>query len=337
MPDKLWKQVTGPSDGLVQKHFIEARKEELKRRNPMLEEKVKRVLIELNPGLKPDKWLDAYRKINRNLQSTDLTINFRPEAWFTTENNYASYTQTYERASASAGGQKILMSDLLNPAARRAGTDDNVTFPKEWNSAVNPTHRGLLPGRQPVQRIQRQMEFGQQKSIVSEDLWSDKFATPIGVESMNPYFNPKTKQVFAALNYGRRPNGSTVKYGKAFLILHPRFKLNALYFPIDTFYLNNLNPELGANAQVSYGCLGAILGMENLVINKAIIESCFNDHMLPNGDGANDLLEGHIFEELTFTNNLTAVCLPVNYKDTPLGVNAKKFAVKHGAKLHWIC
>jgi hypothetical protein len=49
-------------------------------------------------------------------------------------------------------------------------------------------------------------------------------------------------------------------YGKAFLILHPRFKVKALYFPIDTFYLNK---ELGANAQVSYGCLGAILGMEN--------------------------------------------------------------------------
>lgn len=49
------------------------------------------------------------------------------------------------------------------------------------------------------------------------------------LEASNPYFNPWSKQIFAALNYGRRPHGATVTYGRSYLVLNLKFKTNAIY------------------------------------------------------------------------------------------------------------
>src|SRR5262245_34883726 len=98
MSDHLWKTASGPSAGLVQEHYVRARKQDLKRRNPELEKKLA-ALIQGHrafAGVKfqGDKWLEIYRQINKSLQAADLTINFRAESWFTDENQYDSYTQT---------------------------------------------------------------------------------------------------------------------------------------------------------------------------------------------------------------------------------------------------
>jgi hypothetical protein len=222
----LWQKATGPSAALVQQQYVAARLEDLKRRNPGLEQKVAQVLTQhpllAGQKFKGDQWLEVYRKINRSLQAADLTINFKAESWFTTENPYASYTQMYER-SAGADGTNKLFDDPMNPANTRARVDDAVTFPAPWSNPAPPAQRGkanLTPGQQSGQRIQPQMAFGQQRTLAG--------AKP-GVESMNRHFNPKTKQIFAALNYGRRPHGSSLAYGDCCLVLQSRIKANAMY------------------------------------------------------------------------------------------------------------
>lgn len=342
----LWKKVTGPSAGLVQQHFVEARQNELRRRNPELEGKVAKVLTEHSAlkhlKLKGDQWLEAYRKINKNLQDAELTINFTGESWFTTENLYPSYTQMYERA-VGADDKLLLKSDKFNPADVRARVDDAVTFPKAWGAAAATPQRGLRPGMQSGQRIKAQMEFGAQKrhehmvKSQGNGLFDDDEETMqlLGVSSLNKQFNPKTKQIFAALNYGRRPHGSSTLYGDCFLVLHPRLKINALYFGGDTFVLEATNRL----DQTPYGMLGSIIAHAMPPLVNAIITSCYQGQALNDATkmAATDLLlEAHIFGALPFAGNLVDVCMPLRYKGTVIGTNADKFAKKHGAKLRWV-
>jgi len=331
MATTLWQKVTGPSAGLVQQHYVSARLDELKRRNPQLEQKIAKILTESpllkHLKLKGDQWLEVYRTINRNLQAADLTINFKAESWFTKENLYPSYTQTYER-SVGADGRKLLMDDPLNPGDVRARVDDAISLPTAWNAPAPPAHRGLRPGQQSGQRIAAQMAFGKQAKVTQPD-------GKKGVESQNPHFNPKTKQVFAALNYGRRPRGSTLAYGKSHLVLHPRLKVNALYYGGDTFFA----PVQDTSIQMHYGMLAAVLAHSHTLLVDNIIKSCFLNMTLEDLDGftaASLLLEGHIFGPLPFADNLSAVRLPASHMGTPIGINAFKFAAKHGAKLVYI-
>ena len=57
------------------------------------------------PGLKSkgDEWLKAYKQINRSLQSANLTINFKADRWFTTENKFESYAQQYQDLESPPG------------------------------------------------------------------------------------------------------------------------------------------------------------------------------------------------------------------------------------------
>jgi hypothetical protein len=336
----LWKEVTGPSAGLVQRHFVEARQSDLKRRNPELEGKVAAVLMGHSSlkhmKLKGDQWLEVYRKINKSLQDAELTINFTGESWFSTENNYASYTQMYER-SVGADGKLLLKTDNLNPADVRARVDDAVTFPKQWGAGAAPAQRGLRPGVQSAQRIKAQMQFGQQERHEQKvtNITGEESTRLVGVSSLNKQFNPKTKQIFAALNYGRRPHGSSTVYGDAFLVLHPSLKANALYFGGDTFVLEATNKL----DQTPYGMLASVIAHAQAPLVDAIIASCYRGQSLNDADkrSATDLLlEAHVFGALPFGGNLVDVCLPLRYKGTVIGGNAATFAKKHGANLRWV-
>jgi len=143
MPATLWEKASGPSSGLVQQRYVEQRVSELRRRNPELEQKIAQLLstsAALSPAFKKGiGWLDVYWKIQRALQSRELTINFKAASWFTKENPYPSYTQMYDRAqTADAQGRKIIHSDALNPANIRARVDDKITFPDEWSAPGQP-------------------------------------------------------------------------------------------------------------------------------------------------------------------------------------------------------
>jgi hypothetical protein len=350
-------QALRPSAGLVQQHFVKSRLAELHRTKPQLVEKVLEVIknhdLLKHLKLEGEKLVAAYDKINKALQAAELTINFNSSSWFATENNYDSYTQMYER-NIQADGTARLVSDGLNPADVRARADDVVTFPgirqttdklsgqkrlegpaaKFVPGTPGPagprTGQGLRPGVQTMDRLMTQMRFGECE--VKEDTNKKKYAV-----SNNPYFNPHTKQVFAALNYGRRPQGSETGYGKSFLVLNPQLKTNALYFGQDTFYVMRVGA--GAESQVPYVHLATILAAPGTSKDMVtdIIKSCYLGMTLTNRTSPTQLLEAHIFSALPFKGNLATVVIPLDEKHTVYGENALKFATKHGAKIQYTC
>jgi hypothetical protein len=329
-PQTLWKKVTGPSAGLVQQHYVEGRVEALYRRNKDLERMVAQALAG-NPrfaGMKltGDKWLKVYEKINLRLQAASLTINFNADSWFSTENHFPTYAQAYARSGRN-GAQAQLLGDAKNPPVIRAQADDRITFNNATGAAsAKAPARGLAPGRQGMDRIREQMEFRANPNVRTVAAPAATGKDSKYADSGNRRFNPEAKQVFAALNYGRRLHGSTTDYGGSHLVLNPKFKVNALYYPGDTFYIQD------ASSQAAFHVLGSLVAWAKPVMLDAIIQSCYFDMVLPDTADEKLLLEGHVFSELPFTGGISEMVLDAKFGSIQ-HQNAKKFASKHGIKL----
>lgn len=329
-----------PSAGLVQQHYVNARVNEINRQygdrykadtiqafrtDPILAARLK--------GYTSAKKLafceDAYRRLTKDLQSRDLTINLKSASWFTTENPYDSYAQMYERGIKN--GRMVLDdSDPLNPAEIRVATDDRVTFPTQWAGAQAPAQRGLRPGTQSPQKIMGRMMAGKELLPIGANTLGNlnsvrKSDGSAGYESPNIRFDPKTKQVFAALNYGRRPHGSSIQYGWSYLVLKDHLKVDAVYFPGDTFYLS------GADMQVSYQTLGAVFLKASPIMREVLIQSCFDGVRLPDTDNGMYLMEAHVFQAVKFASDVAELRLDVS--SPQIMSNAKKFCNKWGIKL----
>jgi hypothetical protein len=301
---------------------------------------------------------DAFMHITARLQSAQLTINLEAPRWFMTPNNYDSYTQMYERAVT--GGQMQLADSALNPAAFRVAADDAATFPKSavdadfemqgmggtWKKydikaqASQGPARGLAPRGRGFGDAVRKMAPG----ALSKTAGGKYTAT-------NPQFDPRTKQIFAALNYGRRPHGSTTRYGHSYLVLSDKFKRDALYFAGDTFGNIAGNANVSAADQVSYDVLGAIFLKAVASMRTDLLTSCLRDGSLGDTDREALLLEAHLFEPLLFRGGTTMLCIS-GKDDVPqaaggkakmtgadwmtIQTNARAFASKHGLKLMFI-
>jgi hypothetical protein len=328
-----------PSAPVVQHHYVNARTHDI---NTQFADKYKTAtMVEFEKDLasrlkgvskskKSAYCADAYDHLTRVLQSRDLTINLKAASWFSKENPYESYAQMYERATA--GGRMILDdSDALNPAEIRVAADDRVTFPTQWAGAQSPGQRGLAPGTQSPQAIMSRMMAGKKLVPIGGNTKGllnpvpKTGGTTLGYESPNIRFNPKTKQVFAALNYGRRPHGSSTQYGMSYLILNKKFKVDALYYPEDTFYLP------GTDFQVSYQTLGAIYLKAKPGMRQAIVGSCFDGIRLPDTADGQLLMEAHIFQEVRFADGVSELKLePCN---PGIMRHAKIFCDKWGIQL----
>lgn len=329
-----------PSAKVVQQHYVNARVGEINRQfgdryktdtiqaflnDPLLRPRLK--------GYTHAKKLafceDSYRRLTRDLQSRELTINLKSASWFTDENLYDSYAQIYERAVK--GGRMILDdSDPLNPAEDRVAADDRVTFPTQWAGAQAPAQRGLRPGVQSPQNIMGRMMAGRNLVPLRGSTKGNLNPVPhlgetSGYESPNIRFDPKTKQVFAALNYGRRPHGSSTQYGKSFMILKDHLKVDAVYFAEDTFYVS------GADKQISYQTLGAVFLKASPVIREEIVKSCFDGVRLPDTSKSMYLMEAHVFQPVKFATDVAELRL----EPSAPGImrNAKLFCDKWGIKL----
>lgn len=347
-----------PGSRVVQQAFVNARVNEINRgTNGLREETIQAFLQDpfLGPRLKGYSSSkkrayceDAFDRLTRALQSRDLTINFKAYKWFTAENPYETYAQMYERGLK--GGRMILDdSDPDNPAEIRAGADDRVTFPSHWNAAQPALRRGqqgaitLSPKGPSTKQIMGRMMAG--RTLLAENQLvppsNHLNRVPLagqhaGYESPNPKFDAKTKQVFAAVNYGRRPSGACTKYGHSYMVLSSKYKTNAIYFPEDTFYAS------GANLQVSYQVLGALFLKAKPLMRKNIVDSCFDNVRLPDSSDGSDLMEAHIFEPVRFGGGVESIILngesPVDAEPahpvTPqIVTNAKTFCRKWGITL----
>ena len=289
----------------------------------------------------------AYRQITSRLQGANLTINFRAPGWFTEENSSESYLQMYERGVR--GGRMVLTNkDPLNLPRQRVQDDDVATLPDGWKEAPRQAARGLAPevGRG---RMADKLSPGKLKR---NDKGLSEYDPDQEFVASNVQFDPYAKQVFAALNYGRRPHGSSTLYGHSYMVLDDKFKANALYFAGDTFEAGKTHLN-SAKHQVSYDLLGGLLlkAWPNQLLRDDLIKSCLQCVRLPDTAEEHRLVEAHLFEKVAFRGNITHLYISAkdrpkdalgNEKDwtgdlfTRVRENARNFAVKHGAKIIWI-
>ena len=337
---QLSDQIQRVQASVVQHQYVRAELHEINTRKGLglVQETIN--LLKAMPQCK--KWtdkqfVDTFLHLTKRLQTADLTINFEAPKWFMSPNNYNSYTQMYERAVRAIndptrpGAREMRMvSDRANPAPTRVRVDDAVIFRKEMKNGT-----GLKPEFSGLGRV---MSPGALAAPTVDAREGEFVAT-------NPFFNPKSKQVFAALNYGRRPHGSLIYYGHSYIALNPKFKINAIYFGGDTFGVD-YNLKVGADDQVSYRLLGAVYAKANDMLRRDILKSCILDGNLNDSSDSLVLLEGHLFEPLTFAGNLEAVFISAKDKIQNVRLtgdqwqniqtNARAFANKHGAKLYFI-
>jgi len=303
---------------VVKHHYVRAQLREINTRKSdgLIYAAVKTLQYSLSqgPNYTWDDLVQRYIDMTKRLQEADLTINFRAEGFFREPNNSTSYGQMYERAVED---EQIRLTEKLgdlNPVRTRVLADEHALFQDHMAGGQFEGMRRVMDS--PLNRVS--LEKGTAVFEVS-----------------NPFFNPKSREVFAALNYGRRPHGATTKYGKSYFVLNPKFKTNAIYFAGDTFDYDTL--RVSANDQISYGLLGAIYAKAPLRLRQDLYRSCIWNQRLEDTEDGETLLEAHLFEKLSFPGNLQKIYLSRGEMErdlwhTVLG-NAKAFAKANGTKV----
>jgi hypothetical protein len=346
-PKGLWNSAQ-PSAKVVQHHYVSARCHEINRQEQLLRQKTIDALKDDHtirgraaalPKSKRRQYVeDIYDKLTSALQSCPLTINFKANDWFDHENDESSYKQMYERAVKSGSGRMELSNTNGGNALERAAADDRVTFPDHWNrpGAHLTRHRrgGVLLGNQPTQNIMSRMMTGLQtvgrRSDKNYDGYMSETATGSNSYlSKNAKFNPATKQIFGALNYGGRPHGSSTYYGGDYFVLSPKLKVDAIYFAGDTFGTES------AYEQVTYQTLAAIYlrcdERGKHILKSELISTCLDGMHLRDTTLPECLIEAHLFTELRFAGNF----IEMHVRPTPYADNVRKFAKKWGIKIFW--
>ena len=223
-------------------------------------------------------------------------------------------------------------------ALERAAADDRVTFPDHWNRpGATPTRHlrgGMSPGNQPTQNIMSRMMTGLQTVGRRADKNYDGYMVETAPGSStylskNAKFNPRAKQLFAAVNYGNRAHGSNTYYGGDHFVLNPARKVDAIYFAGDTFGIES------AYEQVTYQTLGAIflrcVEGGKYALKGDLISSCLDGMILSDTSFPDFLIEAHLFKEIRFAGDIAEMHVrPTSHTD-----NVRKFAQKWGIKLFW--
>jgi hypothetical protein len=183
---------------------------------------------------------------------------------------------------------------------------------------------------------------------------NDPDAKPTDFVVMNAQFDPKTKQVFAGVNYGRRPHGSTTRYGWSYFTLAEHFKRSAMYYAGDTFFNLTGKVRSGADDQLSYQWMGLLLARSSspvlMGLTDDLIRSAVQGQRLPDTNARNAeqlIIEAHLFQAVPFKSSFVEMC--VSAKDVAdrsdsaqtrefetVRINARKFAEKHGCRLTFI-
>ncbi len=234
-PTQLPEERQGLNAKVVMHHFARSKVRGIDQQRPF-EDEVWDLLAERFPTYSDAQILRAIQRITYQLQRSDLTINFMAQTWFAQPNTYTTYTQMYERAvrdvpqaDGSTQREMRLVPTPGNNAPMRDQADTNATF-------------GTGSARPDAARFLDTGGIHKPAGVTHEEYVAN-----------NPLFNPKAKPIFAGLNYGRRPHGSTTTFGFSHLILRDEFKINALYYMGDTFYVH-------AHARpVTYNRLAAVL------------------------------------------------------------------------------
>lgn len=298
-----------PSSKDIQAAYIKKRQRALYANDPAKTDRVQRKLEALMQRKRcfGTDWYDAYQRIHRRLQIADVTINFDAYRWFAEANKYKTYAQTYERATKD--GKFELKSDKFNPAITRAVVDDAVTLPEDWAHAHPFSERRRLYNALNVTGGVKggNLEKAVQATGPGAKVPKVQLANPDidSITTTNKKFKPKAKQVFAALNYGRRPHGSTTTYGHSHLILNPSLKQDAFFYPEDTFNIG----KKGTTTQATFNTIGALIDTAGESILDDIWSSCFVGHSLADTQEPILLIEAHIFKTVKVNKDVQALVL----------------------------
>jgi len=295
-----------PSSKSIQKEYVDKRlrgiKHEDKAKASAVAQKVTELQRSHNIGTAVP-WTTTYLRILERLQSADLTINLDAGSWFLHDNRYTTYTQMYERA-VGANGQLALKDDAYNKAAVRAVADDLVTLPEEWANAHPFSQRKRLYKAMSVTGATHAAgaHMAGLKQADHPNLVGDGTK---GFATTNKHFKPKAREVFAALNYGRRLHGANTTYGFSHLVLNPALKKRAFYYPSDTFFL----ASKGTSSQCSYDTIGSVLKDADPRLLAALWDSCHDRKSLPDTAKGALMIEAHLFQKVKIAEDVQALVL----------------------------
>jgi hypothetical protein len=236
------------------------------------------------------------------------------------------------QADGTTKRQMRLTDTAMNPASTRDVADTRVTF------GSNITKPGM-------QGVARFMQTGGLTAAGTNAAGNTEYV------ANNPHFNPKARQQFAALNYGRRPHGGIQGYGRSHFVLRDSLKNGAIYYIGDTFSVAD------SNSRVTYGMLFAVAIYASDALLDDVLNSCYRQISLPDTDFSNLLVEAHIFEQIAFAKDVKEMRISevgINSETGGLLLsgaldlaaltklrqtihdNARKFAVRNGIKLVWM-
>jgi hypothetical protein len=299
-----------PSSKSIQKEYVDKRLRHIKHEDKAKAQAVADKIIALQrqhhigSDQRPVPWTDTYLRIHERLRAADLTINLDAGSWFARDNTYATYSQMYERATG-ANGQMALKDDEYNKAAVRAVADDLVTLPEEWANAHPFSQRKRLYKAMNVTGATKAGAGGHMAALKAAHHPTLVGDGKQGFATTNTHFKAKAREVFAALNYGRRLHGANTTYGFSYLILDPKLKQRALYYPSDTFFL----ATQGVTSQCSYDTLGSVLKGAHPEMVTALWKSCYGRESLPDTAKGVLMIEAHIFKKLKIAEDVQTLVL----------------------------
>jgi len=141
----------------------------------------------------------------------------------------------------------------------------------------------------------------------------------------NKKFKKNAKQVFAALNYGKRHHGAIDVYGYSYMVLKPELKKNAMYYPADTFNV----AKFGVASQGAFHTLGAVILHASPAMLNDLWDSCISGQRLQDtGNKPELLLEAHLFQSVKMKRDVEKVYISKQATDSE-----KMIAQVSGTKL----
>ncbi|MGP1664386.1 MAG: hypothetical protein ACTS5I_00420 [Rhodanobacter sp.] len=232
---------------------------------------------------------------------TSLTINFKALSWFDAGAGFDEYITMWDRSPTDA--LLTANEDPKNPAYVRAKADRHAMYGQFADGKSQVGAAGLV--------LPHVKKMGGVAAAPTMH-YSANHPHPAGGVAHS--------QVFAALNYGRRPHGSNTEYGKSVFELDDSFKKDAIYFAMDTFTPVSTGSGFKAKAdraklyQVSFNTFGgAILlatrsqylgspNATNLANSKALVADLLTSARTgnPRPDNAENhlLIEAHVFRRV---------------------------------------
>ena len=260
---------------------------------------------------RPDHMSAVIKNVTNRLQQADLTINFNAKTWFKNPNNYNNYMQMYEKNASVHGGdgeekEMHLKGNEFNKPAVRDAADTRIMF---GANVASPEMQGFA----------RTMHTGGVEPVPNQ---ADT------VKILNGQFNTKSRQVFAGLNYGRRPHGSAPQYGRDVLILHDHLKKDALYYMGDSFAEN-----VTYDKARTHGLLFGVILDASEAAGGDLLDSCFRVMKLKDSEHPEHLLEAHIYGGVDFSNDVKEMIIEDFRISEQEKQNARDFADRHNIKL----